>query len=261
MKYELKEMNQGEIFSEAFNLYFDNFVALFVISFISAFPGFIYAQSVVNNTLAGSSGNAFFGTLMPMIFMVLANTIATALIIEVVSKKYLRKPQSMQQYISTILPFVLPIIGLSILQSFAVGFGFILLIIPGFIVLAGLSLSAQTLVIERIGVTDAMKRSWELSKGHRMQIFGFLFLMGIVSGVADYILRTIFLSNINLGNVRSVFMIYNISSTVVSALITPLTVCILILIYFNLRIKKEGFGLEHMVNQFSEASTEPTIEA
>jgi hypothetical protein len=261
MKYELKEMNQGEIFSEAFNLYFDNFLALFGISIISALPGFILTQLTISNTMAGPTTSTVLTSLISIVFLVLTNTAATALIIELLSKKYLRKPQTMEDYFKSILPFIFPIIWLSILQALAIGAGFMALIIPGIIIYTGLSLSSQILIIERSNAVEAMKRSWELSRGNRLQIFGFLFVMYMVGVVADYILNSIFFSGISLANMQGSFMTYSIASTVLSSLITPLTVCILILIYFNLRIKKEGFGLEHMVNQFSEASTEPTIEA
>ena len=261
MKYELKEMNQGEIFSEAFNLYFDNFLALFCISIISALPGFLYTQSVINNTLSGFGTDTLARQILPMIFVTFANTIATALSIELLSKKYLRKPQSPGDYINNILPFIFPIILLSILQTLVVGIGFILFFIPGIIAAVALSMSSQALIIERTGAIDAMKRSWELSKGDRMQIFGFMFLMGIATIAADALLKFIILPIFSTGNLRDTLLLYSFASHLLSALITPITVCILILIYFNLRIKKEGFGLEHMVNQFSTASSEPTIEA
>jgi energy-coupling factor transporter transmembrane protein EcfT len=35
------------------------------------------------------------------------------------------------------------------------------------------------------------------------------------------------------------------------SLVAPFYSCIMVLIYFNLRIEKEGFDVEHLVNQFS----------
>ena len=37
-------------------------------------------------------------------------------------------------------------------------------------------------------------------------------------------------------------------------LITPIGSCVFILIYFNLKIEKEGFDLEHLVDQFGTTS-------
>ncbi len=261
MKYELKEMTQGDIFSEAFNLYFDNFLALFFIAVISTIPGFLYSHSAMSSRMSGASQGILAGTLLPLVLTVLASTFSTAMMIELISKKYLHKPQTMGDYFQNILPFILPIIGLSILESFAVGIGFILLIVPGLIVLTGLSLSGQVLIIERTSVSNAMKRSWELSEGNRMQIFGFLFIMWLAAWVGQYILITLFSGTFNFNNFQSNYLVFNIFSNLLNALIAPITICILILIYFNLRIKKEGFGLEHMVDQFSMASTEPGIEA
>ncbi len=58
-----------------------------------------------------------------------------------------------------------------ILQMLIVGAGFILLIIPGFIAMVGLAFT--TLVIADKGLTavDALKESWRITKGNRLQIF------------------------------------------------------------------------------------------
>jgi hypothetical protein len=56
-----------------------------------------------------------------------------------------------------------------------------LLVVPGLIVLCMLYVTTPSAVLERPGVTGALRRSRELTRGHRLQIFGLvviLFLLG-----------------------------------------------------------------------------------
>ena len=261
MKYELKELNTNEIFSTAFNLYLDNFVPLFLIAVVSGLPGFLYSQYNMHRVLSGEAMGPSFGMLITLLVTTVGYTLGTGLTIELVSKKFLGKSQTMGEYISNITPFLLPIVGLAILEGLVVGLGFLLLIIPGVVLYMGLSLSSQVLIIERSGVVDSMKRSWELAKGHKGEIFGFLFVMGLITFAISAVLKFVLMPMLDLGNIQSNLMAHGIVDYLFSAVINPMASCLLILIYFNLRIKKEGFGLEHMVDQFSQASTEPSIEA
>lgn len=84
-----------------------------------------------------------------------------------------------------------PYIWIGILSGLAIMVGFILLVIPGIIVLVWLSLSIFTLVIEGARGTDALKRSKAYVEGHWWAVFGRLCLLWllafIVSGVSGIV--------------------------------------------------------------------------
>ena len=46
-----------------------------------------------------------------------------------------------------------------------------------------MSLYAPAIMIEGAGAVDGLKRSWALTKGHRLSLFGALFVVGIISAV------------------------------------------------------------------------------
>ena len=54
--------------------------------------------------------------------------------------------------------------------------------------------------------------------------------------------------------VQTKILLYYSVAHLADILITPIGSCVFILIYFNLKIEKEGFDLEHLVDQFGTTS-------
>jgi uncharacterized membrane protein len=66
----------------------------------------------------------------------------------------------------------------------AAGIGFILCVVPGYIVMLGLSMFAFLIVDQGMAGIDALKKSWEMTKGHKLNIFvfGLLGFLVILAG-------------------------------------------------------------------------------
>ena len=82
----------------------------------------------------------------------------------------------------------------SILFGIAVGIGFILLIVPGLILLTIWAVTAPSIVIERRGPIEAFGRSWELVKGDGWPVFGvilIIFLIGVGIAIVTAILGAV----------------------------------------------------------------------
>lgn len=75
----------------------------------------------------------------------------------------------------------LPLIGLAILMALGFAVGFVLLIVPGFILMIMWSVAVPSKVVEKIGVFDALRRSGDLTRGRRWPIFGLFVLYAIAN--------------------------------------------------------------------------------
>lgn len=248
MKYEIRKLSFIETWTEAINLYLDNFVPLFMIALISAFPVIMISQPSQAQGAELPIETAVFDLFIWFIVLIGLSTLSAALLIEFISKKYLKRQQTPAQYIQNVLLYIFPIMGLAIIQAVVVTLGFMAMVVPGVYLALALSLAVETLIIERKGVIESMKRSFFLTRGKKMEIFFFTLVLTLVSLVLEKVLDLIF-SVVDQSqmavNIETINMLF------AQALLAPLAACIFILIYFNCRIEKEGFDLEYMVEQFT----------
>lgn len=124
-----------------------------------------------------------------------------------------------------------PYIWIGILSGLAIMVGFILLVIPGVILLVWFCLSVYILVVEGARGTDALKRSKAYVEGHWWAVFGRLcllwLLLSIVSGVSGIV------SEISPWVENTVGLFVNV-------LVAPFVVTYLYVLYQDLRGLKEA---------------------
>jgi hypothetical protein len=259
MKYELRRLSFGETLGQAFNLYFDNFVPLFLISLVSTLPLIVFTFIRIESGMYYSESNRFIAVLTFLIIFIVVNTLCTALTIELISKRYLKQHQCIGTYVRNVLPFILPIVGLSILEVIIIGLGFVAFLLPGVYLFLGLSVAVQVLIVERKRVMESISRSFVLTRGRKLEIFGYFLIVIIV--LKQILIDILLVPKVFyplIGNMDTAFstklILANGVYYLVQVLFNPISACLFILIYFNLRIEKEGFDLEHLVDQFGTSS-------
>jgi len=267
MNYELRRYSFGETIGKGFNLYFNNFIPIVLLSLLCQVPSVLIQRLITGSGTfyykvgAASFYNQFrtegLNYIAIIILSIITSHILSAFVIHLVSKNFLEDAStSRNNAITSILPLIIPLIGLSLLIGIIVLFCCIGLIIPGIIVGLGLSVAPGVLVIEKRSIMESLKRSWSLTKERKGHIFGILFVSGLITGVItlpfSFILKLLSLDT----------QVVTYLNYAISALVSPIQSCIFVVVYFNLRIEKEGFNVEHLVQQFSlTEKQEPSIEA
>jgi hypothetical protein len=101
--------------------------------------------------------------------------------------------------------------------------------------------------VENIGLGAALGRSWRLIEGRWWRTFLILFLMYIlIQVVATALQAFLYLGQILLSAVVSTYLSIAISEAtgiLVSSLVSPILQIATVLIYFDLRVRREGLDL------------------
>jgi uncharacterized membrane protein len=146
-----------------------------------------------------------------------------------------------------------------LLSSLAVFLGLIALLVPGIILYVRYSFAIPAVVVEgqRGG---ALGRSWRLSKGLAWHIFGTLFLAFIIATIVSTLISVpslIVTANETFnGTVSSTaWVVRAIFGSIATLVVAPFTSAVGVLLYFDARIRKEGFDLAVMAREVGTASS------
>ena len=144
---------------------------------------------------------------------------------------------------------ILPLLGISITATIAVGLGAIFFIVPGVILALILSMSAPVRVIERTGVFAALARSGDLTRNHHGSIFGLLLLYGLGVFMVGAVGSAVF-GLVSLAGPTSALVTEIVTTPLTGALTSLVGATGVAAIYFELRIVKEGIGIEALAAAF-----------
>lgn len=91
-----------------------------------------------------------------------------------------RRDHTVGQLLRSVEPVFWPLVGVSILFGLGVLLGFVLLIIPGLILIVIWSVVAPVTVLERPGVWAAFGRSRQLVRGNGWNVFGVIVMVFVI---------------------------------------------------------------------------------
>lgn len=237
----LRPLSAGETLDVSFGLFRRLFVPLITISVLcTALPTLINIYVTAAGGVLARPGLYFANLLLSVIL----SSVAAAGTIHLISETYLGRELPAGEALRRALPYVPRLIALSIIWTILVGVGFLLLIVPGVILLCGLVLATQAMIIESLdGPVAALGRSWALTKGHRMRMFGLLLAVFAMLMIPMMALGVV-LGLVGAATGPTGELISQAVVGVLSLVLMPLFYCMLTVAYYDLRVRKEGFDLE-----------------
>jgi hypothetical protein len=209
------------VLSEAWALYKRYASHFLVISFAIYLAAAVI--SLVLSLALGGFGSAL-GSLVTLFAMFL---LQAALVKAVQDVRDGRVDLDLRETVNAALPYVGAVAIASILASIAIAFGFILLIVPGLILLTFLSLIVPSIVIGGAGSLDSFGRSWRTVRGYAWNVFT-VYIVVFLALIAGELVLSLILYVLPY-TVRSF-----ISSVVVGTIVAPFIATVVTLIYFRL---------------------------
>jgi hypothetical protein len=125
-------------------------------------------------------------------------------------------------------PHLGAVAGVAILAAFAIGIGFVLLIVPGLYLVTIWSVVVPAVVLERRAVFEAFGRSRSLVSGYGWTVFGVIVVTFVINFVAAIVLGIV------LGGLPTTASRY-LGNVIANSIISPFVAATLTCMYFRLR--------------------------
>jgi len=230
----LRPLSLGELLDVSFVQYRRLFATLMGVTLVTSGP------SVLIRLYLNQSGGVLVHPVLWLFAAFLSlflSVIGVGATTHIVSDSYLGEELSVGAAFARVMPMIGPLTILSVLSSVAIGLGMIFFLVPGIIIGCGLAVATTALVLERLDAVAAMKRSWALTDGFRWKIFGALvvgFVLLLIPGMAFAALTFI----------PGIGILLEVVTALVSLVVTPFLYVLFTILYYDLRVRKEGFDLE-----------------
>jgi len=281
-----RPMPLPELLDELFRLYRRHFSLIVGVALLVALPGLVWtlvtgtyrlnSASFANIFVTSGSSTPVFNSQQflnlvgPILLGLLGGLIllpfSVGAVYRAVTDVALGKPATIGSVLRETLARYWPLLGLVglVLLMFIGWFvaeiiGFVLLVIPGLAVFCAAvylavrwSLTVAAMMAEDVGPIRGLGRSWTLVSGQWWRTFGILLIVWIMQAIITYglvILFGLIAALVSAGDLQ--LAVAQVGGTLLSALVSPIATIAITLLYFDLRVRKEGLDLDQLAQQTS----------
>jgi hypothetical protein len=222
-----QRLDVGAVIRRVFDIYVDQAPVLMpAAAVVFVFTGVLSAVLVT-----ATPGLALLAVLIGLV----ATTLFTGMVVELVADlQDGRRDATVGQLLSAVTPVIGQLILVAVVAAAGVLIGFILLIIPGLILITIWSVAAPVVVLERPGVMAALGRSRQLVRGNGWQVFGVILVLDILVVILASALE---LAADSAGSGAGI-----VTRVIVGVLTAPLSALAAAVLYFELGGVRAGEG-------------------
>ena len=178
---------------------------------------------------------------------------ATGAVISLASDAYLGREVSVSDAVRHGASRWLSIWGAGIIQWLFISLGFLLLIVPAFIFYAWTFAMPIVVMLEGAGAGDSFTRSRQLARGDVLRILGVVGLTTLIVYILVFAIAFMLAALAGGIGESGESRVADAASSVVSIFVFPVLYVVSTLLYYDLRIRKEGFDLEMMASSLDPA--------
>lgn len=276
---DLRPLSVGEILDRTFTLYREHFllflgicaipqILLLMVNLAQVFvavPGKQGKTAAIAQMSAGMGVAAVILGILVLIVWLIVHLFAQGATVIAVSELYLGRTITISESFRRMRGEVGNLFGVILLNGLATGAAFILLIIPGIYVMCRLVVCIPAALIEDLGPRTSLDRSFELTKDNAGRAFLIILLYFALSFAAGALFAAPFQFMMVLSAAKShpeamrMWMaLTQIGSTIATTLVTPVLTIASAILYYDLRVRKEAFDLQMMMNPLGGASPVPS---
>jgi hypothetical protein len=235
----------GECLGLGFSVWAKNLPAFATIAAVVLSPLLLYQLLIGSRTIEAEDPAAQATATQAAVLLLggwVLSTIATGAMTYGVVQQLRGQPAGLGACVTVGLSRLPAVMLVGLLVGLCILIGFVLLIVPGLVVMCMLWVSVPVAVIEKPGVSASLSRSSALTRGSRWSIFVILLLIGILQGVAGFLIQTTLLDTGTVYVLVS-FLVGNVLGGSLLAVVNAVG-------YWLLRSRKEGASIEDLARVF-----------
>ena len=269
---DLRPLSLGELLDRTFFLYRRNFLLFIGIAGIpylfllgmSLGPILVLVLAPVRLASSAMAAGAVVGIILLIASFLVAMLFSVGATVFAVAEIYSGHPATIRGSFRLVRGKVGTILGVMILSMLYVFGGFLLLIVPGIILMCRTPAATAAALIEDLGPVDAIRRSLDLTKGFAGRAFMIILLTAALNmGVAAVLqLPFFFLIAVSAKQPQLVILwtvLMQVGSVLGSVIVTPVSTIGFALYYYDLRVRKEAFDLQMMMQAIGGSPLPPPI--
>jgi hypothetical protein len=230
----------GRVFDRTSSVYTRNFLIFTLVPLVAYLPSLLLPTRA--DGMAYQNGGWMIA-LLAIILTVTLGLLSQAILVYGSFQDMRGKQVDIGESFNVGIGRLVPILGLTILEGLCIMVGFMLLFVPGLILITMWFVAVPICIVERRGPWQSLVRSGELTKGHRWKIFGIVLVLYLVSAIVGYILTSVLTA---------------IGGTVLAMIATLLWngvwgaffAIFVVVTYYELRVAKEGIDIEQIASVF-----------
>jgi len=243
--YSEGEFRVGRVLSRTFSVLSRNLVFCIVtaIAYLPTLAFLAVQQGTIVRRGSVQPGHAFLLIGLGVVLGIVLNALSEAIVLFGAFEDMRGRPVNLMASAQVGLSRLFPVLGVAILVGLCTMIAAFLLVIPAFIVMTMLFVAMPACVVERLGPMQSLRRSRELTKGHRWAIFGLWFLVAIVIGIGSKLAGMVGTLVGGVGFALLLSLIWN-------ALAGAFNAIMVVVAYHDLRVAKEGVDTEQIASVF-----------
>jgi hypothetical protein len=244
----MNEFGVGRVLGMGFKIWARNLIPFTVLAVLIYSPMVIWSAMLASNPLAHIDSLLHWDLYLGL-FSFASNVAIAAVLTYGVVMELQGSHASMGACVAKGISRLLPVIGVVLLSTLAIVAGMIALVVPGIIISLMLYVATPVAVIEKTGVVASMKRSRELTFGHKGSIFVIVFVLGILGYVVRQVeTQTLVPHDPAKALAALPMLIYVELGTVI--VLGALGAVMSAVAYYFLRLSKEGTSAQELASVF-----------
>lgn len=272
-EWELRPLSLGEILDRTFTLYRRNFLLFLGITAIPHLltlgvniaqvmfaklpnvprPPVVSEQFQAHATSAGVVALGIIGAIVGFVAYMLVYLFSQGGTIYAVSDLYLGRQATIGGALKKMWGQLGNLLGVTILNGLAILGAMILLVIPGIYVACRLITCVPAALLEDLGASESLGRSWELTRDNAgrsfliyLLYFSILYGIMMVFVIPFTVIVAMFPKDPTI--MRASMILMQVGGFAASVFVTPFLLIATSVFYYDLRVKKEAFDLQMMMN-------------